>query len=378
MKKRNDTTSLLPAEVNGLVFITGRYGVGKSLLAATADRPHTTAFFDFDNKGHYLHEKLNFGYFADVMADIVATDGTSYDPLALYRKIDALFSDLPANTYSVAVLDNIEPLENALAAEVARDPKAYGVKPANVATGSYGGVYPGVSVLVGRMVAMLRSKGIQLIEATAHIKAVWSSNGVVPNKGKPRGVGRWQELSMLTLALIPGDVPPIPSAVVYKEAFGNVAFDESAGDFVVKRRLPTRLPRATWAEIRRYLKDGVNFDKPQPGEIASADEYGEFSDKYTGPQMEFIRLSAEAAARGIAVMGEDGPAVPPPASTPEPPKVKAPGGNGNDNGAGSAGDRLDYTRVYTVARTMDKFKEAQELFRAGRTPKEVWDTLALK
>jgi hypothetical protein len=92
----------------------------------------------------------------------------------------------------------------------------------------------------------------------------------------------------------------------------------------------------TWSEIRRDLNEGAHFEHPTPGKIATADEYGEFSDKCTGPLMEFIKLSAEAAAHSITVMSENGPVEPAPMSEP-PKKVTAPAtnGNGNANGQGT-------------------------------------------
>lgn len=38
----------------------------------------------------------------------------------------------------------------------------------------------------------------------------------------------------------------------------------------------------TRGKIRRHLKEGADFEHPAAGETATPDEYGKFSDKYTG------------------------------------------------------------------------------------------------
>lgn len=91
--------------------------------------------------------------------------------------------------------------------------------------------------------------------------------------------------------------------------------------------------------------------------------------------MEFIKLAAEAAARGMAVMSEDGPTEPMTTGIePAAKKTVTPTTNGNSHDPA----KLDHTRVYSVAKAVDKFKAAQDLFRQGKSPQEVWDELALK
>lgn len=296
MDNQQAQSSILPREMHGVMYVTGLRGVGKTFLAAQADVPENIVFLDFEEKGSGVHAMLKFGLYRSLTSEAAAKFGPTYKPSHLYEIIKGAFNGLEQGRFTVAVIDNIQPFEEALLAEVKRDPKSYGIDPGKANSGAFGGAWPGVNNLVSGFVNQLYSKGVQLVIAIAHVKAVWAAGGQVPNKWKPKGVERWQELSILSLVLVPGQFAPIPAALVQKEQLGLIKFNAEIGEHVVLRRLPLRLPKATFAEIRRYLREPADLTHAAPGEVPTEAEASPFSEKLSREQLEFMRLAAKIEA----------------------------------------------------------------------------------
>ena len=289
--------SILPVEMHGVMYVTGLRGVGKTFLGVQADVPDNIAFFDFEEKGSGVNAMLQFGLYRSLTSEAAAKFGPTYKPIQLYEIIQDAFNGLPEGRFTVAVLDNIQPFEESLLAEVKRIPESYGIDTKKALSGAFGGAWPGVNGLVSGFTDLLHSKGIRLVIAIAHVKAVWSAGGQVPNKFKPKGVERWQELSILSLVLIPGEFAPIPAALVQKEQLGFIGFNPQTGEHQVRRRLPLRLPKAAFAEIRRYLREPADLAQPAPGEVPTSAELDPFAEKFSREQLEYMRLAAKIEAR---------------------------------------------------------------------------------
>lgn len=308
--------SIMPKEFQGVIFITGNRGVGKSYCAAGVERPDLVLYLDFDDgKGAALHEQLNFANYQDVKADVVGTYGQVYKPAQMYEHIRSILERIESNRYTHAVLDNIDDIEHALTIEVKRDPDGYGIgrNPktgvSHAVSGAYGGPWPAVNNLISGLVNVMRAKGIKVVTAIAHTKDMWGSGGPVPNKRKVRGVERWQQMSILSLVVIPGTPDPIPpAALVQKEALGKLSFDTHTGKFEKPiRRLPLRLPEANFDEIRKYLKKPADLKNPKPGEVPTFEEQNPFSDKFSKEQLAYMTLSAQIEAKN----GTDGDSLQP-------------------------------------------------------------------
>ena len=243
--------SIMPPEFNGVLYTCGLRGVGKSTLLSQVERPDLTCYLDFDDgKGRGLDEQLHFGLYRDVMAEMTVKYGRVYKPQQMYEYLDLLLKEVEQDKFTHCILDNIDYIEQALTVEVKRDPDAYGITRnksgvSNAVTGAFGGPYPGVNQLVSGLINTFHAKGIRVVSAIAHVKSVWGSGGIVPNKWKPRGVERWQQMSILSLVVIPGTPDPLPpAALVQKEALGKVKFNNDSGEFEKPiRRLPLRLAR---------------------------------------------------------------------------------------------------------------------------------------
>lgn len=296
----SNVQSILPPDIRGVGHISGYRGLGKTTLCIQADAPPNIAFFDFEQKGESFHNQLNFGYYLSVVTE-AAKRKRANGMLAVYEVFKEAIDALPTEQFTVAILDNVSPLETALNAAVKADANKfaaeYGGNIKNIIRGTMGGAKAVVNELVASWICpTLYAKGIQFIAMTSHVKPRWSPAGPLPNKYYIKGADRWEDLSVLTLALIPGDFPPVPSAIVMKEQLGVMQWDQERMDYVIKRRLPKRLPRATFAEIRRYLENPADLQNPGPGEEPTYAEFDPFDDKLSKEQINFIKVGAAAYA----------------------------------------------------------------------------------
>jgi len=299
--------SILPGEMRGVAFFSGYRGIGKSFLAAQADLPKNIVFLDYENKGEGIDSQLSFGMYRAITQE--AAD-RGLGPLGVSQITTEIINQLPEDEYTVLVLDNISPLELGLNAEAARNAesyaKQYGLNYKNIVAGRFGGTKSIVNFLIGdKICSPAHSKGIRLVIATSHIKPRWGAAGPIPNKFNMKGADRWQELSILTLVLIPGNRPPVPAALVQKEMLGVISVEEELTEellrammegeigHVVKRRLPVKMPQCTFQRIRWYLKNHADLQNPAEGETPTDEESNPFAEGLSKEQIGYMRLALE-------------------------------------------------------------------------------------
>ena len=310
--------TILPPEMSGVMYITGYRGQGKSFLAASSDLPQNIAWFDFENKGEGIDAGIGkFGAYYP-LTQMATLNGSRANPLRRFDitmdKIDRLEQD----KYMVAVLDNISPFELAIDAEAIRNVdrycSAFGLNKKNVLAGRYGGTKSVMNYYIGEVCNTLHAKGVQLVIATAHVKPAWQGGVQLINKFNMKGGDRWQELSILTLILVPGDDPPVPSAIVQKEQLGLISINRDPTEEELEsmksgetghniiRRLPYRMPVATFQKIRWYLRNPANLENPADGEAIDLDESNPFDEKLSKEQIAFVynRAKVEAEAEEAA------------------------------------------------------------------------------
>lgn len=297
---------LPPSMYGGVMCISGYPGLGKTTLAIQADVPDSIAFFDFEDKGAGWHEQLGFGLYK---APVLETGGESSSEVWAHTR--GAFESLEQDRYAVAILDNISVLEAAITADVAADPqrysKRYGFSVLEIKKDSFGKARSCVNQSISALVAQLHQKGIKCIIAISHLGSFYKGGQEVPNKKRVRGRNKWQELSVLSLILVPGDHPPIPSAIVRKEQLGLISAPDLSdpevmarvmngqGGHTVQRRLPQRMPLCTFAHIRRYLSVPADMNVPEEGEDAVADEVRVFNDALSQAQLNFVVTANQAA-----------------------------------------------------------------------------------
>lgn len=279
--------SILPVEMHGVMKVSGRRGVGKSFLAATADAPQNIVWFDYENKGEGISNMLGFGLYRAITQEVAGKGAAE-----VWKLSQRAFSSIDKDRFTVAVLDNISPLEMGMKAEIMNDPrgfaKAYGLQEGNIRSGRFGGSSAVVNMMISTAITdILHDRGVQLVIAVSHESHQWANSGPIPGKYHEKGADRWQELSILSLILTPGDEPPIPSAIVRKEQLGIIEWNAEKREHVVRRRFPERMPKATFAEIRRYLREG-DYDSLGESEKTRQDEVGRYNEDLSGEQLAFV------------------------------------------------------------------------------------------
>ena len=284
------TKSILPSEMVGVTKVTGYRGVGKSYFASQIENPGLTVFFDFEAKGAGIDSQVHFGLYVPV------TERASGGRLGVYDTFMKEIESLPSGKFTHCIIDNTAPLETAMRAEAARNAaryaKQFGMDAGNITANRYGGQGGVVNYLISEAVCNpLWSKGVKLISVTTHIRNRWAGGAQVINSFNIKGSDRWDELSILTLVLIPGEFAPIPAALVMKEQLGAIEF--ANGEFKVSRRLPYRLPRATPAAIRDYLQSPANLQSPASGETPTDDEIQPFREKLSREQIKIVLAEIE-------------------------------------------------------------------------------------
>jgi hypothetical protein len=296
--------SILPPQMKGVMMISGYPGKGKSILAATADFPQNIAFFDLEDKSVILRDKegdeVKLGYYKAISQE-------KNDPLSQADLFLQEIGQLEPNRFTVAVIDNVTPLEVGLQIMVYRDvekyAKMYRCTKASILDNQYAKALTIMNdVIVNAICKPLYAKGVRLIIITSHVKDKFRELGKKTIQGRPK----WQELSILTLILIDGDFHPVPSAMVRKENLGVVTVQDSStltdeqlkaiqnGEIAFHqptRSIPNRLPRCDWQSIRHYIAHPANLIDPAPGEALIELELDPFSDQLSNEQITYqLRL----------------------------------------------------------------------------------------
>jgi len=296
LKRREMTRqTILPPEMRGVMKVSGYRGIGKTSLLIQADIPDNVCFLDFEAKGEGFHNQLHFGFYKSMTSN---ADG----PDALYDVVTNTIKDLEQDKYTVCIIDNGSPLELALQASARRNTveycQEYGLNIKNVRAGRFGGLRSVVNYLVSDQICgKLHSKGIELIGITHHSATRWGAGGPIPNKKRIKGADRWMELSILSVILVPGDFPPVPSGIIEKEQLSTISFNQETMKFTQVRRLPRRMPLCTFERIQWYLDNPANLENPAEGEAIVEDEYAVFDEKLNREQITIMRLALEKDRR---------------------------------------------------------------------------------
>jgi len=302
--KGQQVESVVPGDLRHLVVATGAWGVGKTTFVCGIDRPENVLMVDFEGKGEGVASQLGVeNYFAPTieMANVM---GFEYKALHAFQRTREILQQMPAGRFTVLILDGLMTLQQGMVEEVKRNPVAYGVKPENAASGSMGGPYPGVGVLLEMMFAAARTKGVKVIGITTEVGAVWGDRGPLLNKFEMKGQKIINKMSVLTVLLVKGAGPGAPpSGIVLKEQLAKTEFKD--GRLVVTKRIPPKLPEASMATVYGYLERPANFAGLRPEEIPSDEELAPFEKTISKQQLADMKIWLEAM-RAAAVSEEVG------------------------------------------------------------------------
>ena len=264
--------SIIHSAIDGLILVSGLYGVGKTTLALTAEAPGLTTMLDLDQKSRARAEALGVAYFTpDFEVDPVEVDMEKL--LIWFRRV---LGELPDGRTHL-IIDNGSVLEDAFHVAVQQDPERYGVKRTNATSGKYGGTHPGVGRIWKNLMTYITSNEYKLVTVCVHMSAVWAGGAPI-DKYKAKGNKTLTELANLSLVLQRSDKPnTAPRAIVGKEALGLITFQD--GEFKVSMALPPVVPECTWKKIGEYIdgaEDKKTFSDDEKPTRLELERYGEW------------------------------------------------------------------------------------------------------
>lgn len=311
----------MTTEIAGLIHITGAYNAGKTTLAITYDPLHTV-MFDFERSAEGFVCELPVGKYYDMAGNGVA----------LYNAVTNAFNSVPAGQFSVAIIDNISPLEQAIVAYVEQNPRQFGLTPGQVEKSNQL-IYGPARQEFRRLLDVLHRAGCRTIIVTSQLQEKYLMAGRPSGIMYPRSMNTLAPLSSLTLWLRPRPASRVPSALVVKDRLGRPLWvTEIGADYVIVRtprgeeklsgvwynavvramrmneitslpaavpvqRLPRRIPVCTWSAIRRYLDEPADWDNPAPGEVPDEEELRLLSGTLSPEQRDMLRLAVLDAER---------------------------------------------------------------------------------
>ena len=284
-------SKLHPKFQTGVFVVSGLWGLGKSTLAFTAERPDRTAILDFDMKGEQMARDYGIRFYESPKN--ISDTPTDYDIGKLAKWFMDQLKAIPEGTTTL-VLDNATWVEAGLEYIVAQNPSKYGVRAVNIQTGKYGGANPGITKLWVSIVTHLQTRGVNAVFAINHMTPPWVNHAPVLNKYIVRGNKIFRQICTGALILTPpdpkrGGQPPVPSALVAKEAMAIRRWDEERDVFVTQRALPMRIPIADWEHINAYFEEPANFGAPAAGETWNQFELNAYGDWLSQEQVEWVK-----------------------------------------------------------------------------------------
>lgn len=263
MPKKNLWSSL-PVEV---ICGTGEFGSGKSLFGLSIDPgPQTLCY---DNEGSVtIYKSIGFEHvdMAKTIMEWLAEKRQTRNPTPIDRWIwwrDHSLQMGRSGRFSVCMVDPFSEIEAGLAQYVEKNPNEFGFTVAQF--NKSGGLYWGcVKDVLKSHLDNLRSL-FETVYLVTHMRDEYKGNAPT-GKREPKGKETLFELASLYLWFerkpdAQGNVPAAPSAKVLKSRLSHTRFNVETGEMQVIPILPPRMPKATPAEIRKYIAAPPDYSK---------------------------------------------------------------------------------------------------------------------
>lgn len=269
----------LDESFQGVIVLSGMPGSGKTTAAMTIAKPSKQVVLDFDLKDETRCMKLGIPYFRPTVENLKSA--TDYDLQGILKWTEDSFKEIAAlgkTGRNTLIIDNGSPLEAAFAYAVEKDPGKYGVNAKNAASGAYGGVNPGVSVLWQNIVKYFMSNGFSRIVVCMHMSQSWA-NGIPMDKMKVKGNKILTQLSNLSVILVKSNMPNKPPVgLIGKEALGLLHFDDKTEKYSIMMAIPPRVPEFDWPHVFETLKQmelgtKTSFDKDETWSMKEVEHY---------------------------------------------------------------------------------------------------------
>lgn len=244
---------------------TGEYESGKTTFGLTICPGEETLYYDFEKSGATYESDLGFTRI-DVPAEMQKKHPNGYKPIDVFNWWIGHVRSQRAGQYRVIVADPASDIEQGLADWVASNPRYFNRTPGQYLKMS-GLMWGDMKAYWKTILADIAAR-CETFYFTTHMANVWK--GDKPSKErKAKGKETLFEMASLYLKFErKKDEDAVPSAVVLKSRLSKITVDEDDEDGEVKSipLLPPRLPVATPAAVRRYMKNPPDYANLKPEE----------------------------------------------------------------------------------------------------------------
>ncbi len=289
--------SLWPNGVKiGVIGLTGEFASGKTIFGVSISPGPSTRVYDMeDSSGTYA--ALGFDR-VDVSGEMVRRFPKGYKPIDLFQWWLESVRAIPAGKFKVIMLDPVSEVESGLVEYVKTHPEQFGFTASQFAKSS-GLMWGAVKDYWKAILADVAAR-CETFVFTSHLRNVWKG-GAPTGKREAKGKETLMELASLYLHMdrradSKGNVPDVPAANVLKNRLAQHAFVD--GELKWIDLLPPRLPRATPAAIREYIKTPPDYAKLKPAERV-------IEDKETEGEIEAMKLARAEAERDAEALRND-------------------------------------------------------------------------
>jgi len=281
----------------GMCHITGPSGVGKSLfsigLVMAGLDPGRVAVIDCEQSLQVHHAQLKFRYYYDMTKLAVEKLGLVARPADYFKLMTDIVSSLPVDgSIDLLVIDNIQPIEEAIVDEVTQHPERYGLSKGQVDRTAL--KWGPIKNLYSKFIQSLR-RVAKIYILTSHLKQVFAPNGQ-PVPGLMRPAGKRDVLEQQTFLRIwlkwSHKGSRVPDGLVLKNRLVRLQITPEGPKALPT--LPNKLAPCTWERIIKYLHGELDPTNPPPEEIPSGGELARLRGALTPEQIELFKMVASA------------------------------------------------------------------------------------
>lgn len=249
-----------------VIVVTGEFSSGKSIFCCSICPGEETLVIDNEGSTENLEDQIGFDRI-DLSHECYKKHGERYtaeDRYQMWRKL--AIERGKTKKYRVLVTDPFSEIEDGLADYVNKHPGEFGYTANQFEKG--GGIFWGCVKRKEKADIELLKTYYETICFVVHMRNEFRG-GKPTGKREAKGKETLEEEAnlmllmerrILTTGKDKGKKQSVPSAVILKERVNKAVFDEH-GQMRLVPLLPPRLPIATPAAIRAYIRNPPNYDK---------------------------------------------------------------------------------------------------------------------
>lgn len=265
MSEQNEVKPLWPKPIE-IIGVTGEHESGKTSFCLSICPGQETLVYDFEKSCGTYEADLGFVR-VDVPSEMRKIHGSKpYRSLDVFLWWEKHIRSIPPGQYRVIHADPVTDLDSGLTEFVNSNPRLFGATPAQYAKMS--GIMWGHMKEYMKAILIDVAARVETFTFASHMSNVWK--GDRPSKErKAKGKSTLFELASLYLKMERNkDKNVTPSAVVLKSRLSKMTVleDDEDGEIINIPLLPPRLPVATPAAIRRYMKNPPDYSNLKPEE----------------------------------------------------------------------------------------------------------------